>query len=132
LLLARLGNTTEVQFAQDLSLSERAPQAARDALARLSAMIPADRLADIKLVVSELVTNAVQHSGQAEGTLIHLSVNQSPDRVRIEVNEPGFVAFPRPAPTDAVSGRGLYIVTQASDRWGQIPDDGVWAEFDLP
>jgi len=125
-----LGYTQGMDYGQDLLLTDRAPKTARDALAPLAPLIPADRLADIKLVVSELVTNAVQHSGQ-EGGLVHLSVSESPERVRIEVHEPGFVIFPQPAPTDADSGRGLYIVTQASDRWGRIPNDGLWAEFDL-
>ena len=132
MLLAGPGYPQVVQYERDVPLTGRAPKAARDALTPLSAVIPADRLSDIKLVVSELVTNAVQHSGLAEGTPIHLSVSQSLGKVRIEVSEPGFAAFPRPQPGEAVSGRGLYIVTQASDRWGQIPDDGIWAEFDLP
>jgi anti-sigma regulatory factor (Ser/Thr protein kinase) len=120
-----------MEFTRDLPLSLRAPREARDALAPLADRVPPDRLADIRLVVSELVTNAVQHSGQAEGTPIELLVSQSPWRVRIEVNEPSVAVLPEPQLPDAQSGRGLYIVSQASDRWGQFPDDGVWAEFDL-
>jgi anti-sigma regulatory factor (Ser/Thr protein kinase) len=121
-----------VQYERNVPLSIRAPKGARDALAPLSALIPADRLADIKLVVSELVTNAVQHSGQADGSSIQLSISQSPGQVRIQVDSPGFAAAPTPQPPDADSGRGLYILTQLSDRWGQVPDDGLWVEFDLP
>jgi len=121
-----------VHYERDLPISNQAPKTARDALAPLAPVVAADRLADIKLVVSELVTNAVQHSGQADGTSFRLSIKQSPDHIRIQVDTPGFAAAPTPQPPDADSGRGLYIVTQASDRWGRIPDDGVWAEFDLP
>jgi anti-sigma regulatory factor (Ser/Thr protein kinase) len=121
-----------VRYERDLPLNIRAPKSARDALAQLAAVIPPDRLADIKLVVSELVTNAVQHSGQADGSSIQLSIAESPGQVRIQVDTPGFAPNPTPQPPDADSGRGLYIVTQLSDRWGQVPDDGLWAEFDLP
>ncbi len=121
-----------MQYERNVPLSIRAPKNARDALAPLSALVPADRLADIKLVVSELVTNAVQHSGQADGSSVRLSITESQGQVRIQVDTPGFAAAPTPQPPDADSGRGLYILTQLSDRWGQIPDDGVWAEFDLP
>ena len=121
-----------MQYERNVRLSITAPKTARDALAPLSAVIPADRLADIKLVVSELVTNAVQHSGQADGSSIQLSITEYPGQVRIQVDTPGFAAAPAPKPPDADSGRGLYIVTQLSDRWGQVPDDGLWAEFDLP
>jgi anti-sigma regulatory factor (Ser/Thr protein kinase) len=120
-----------VQYERDVPLNLRAPSIARDALAPLSAVIPADRLADIKLVVSELVTNAVQHSGQSDGSSIQLSITESAGQVRIQVDTPDFGAAPRPQPPDADSGRGLYIVSELSDRWGQVPDDGVWAEFDL-
>jgi anti-sigma regulatory factor (Ser/Thr protein kinase) len=121
-----------VRYERDVPLSSRAPKTARDTLAELSALIPADRLADIKLVLSELVTNAVRHSGQADGGPVHLSITESPGRLRIQVETPVFAAAPAPQPPDADSGRGLYIVSELADRWGQIPDDGVWVEFDLP
>ena len=106
MLLALLGNFEAVQYERDLLLNIRAPQTAREALAPLSAVIPAQRLADIKLVVSELVTNAVQHSGRVEGSQVRLSVTQSRGTVRVEVGEPGFSAFPQPQPGDAVSRTG--------------------------
>jgi anti-sigma regulatory factor (Ser/Thr protein kinase) len=88
-------------------------------------------LYSIRLVVSELVTNAHQHSGLPDGTPVQLLIALSPELVRIQVSESGFTAMANPQPTDAESGRGLYIVSQLSDRWGQEPDQGVWAEFDL-
>ncbi|MEU1618332.1 SpoIIE family protein phosphatase [Streptomyces sp. NPDC005722] len=84
------------------------------------------------LIVSELVTNALRHgTGPIELRLIrHQSLtcevfdtdNAAP-RVR------------RAHPMDE-TGRGLYLVTQLSRRWGSRPLLGggkaVWAEVDLP
>jgi anti-sigma regulatory factor (Ser/Thr protein kinase) len=120
-----------VEFRLALPLDTRAPHAARDALDALGDHVPLDLFFALKLVVSELVTNTFQHSGLPDGTPVQLLIGLSPERVRVQVSEPKFTAMANPQPTDAESGRGLYIVSQMSDRWGQEPDQGVWAEFDL-
>lgn len=104
--------------------------AARAALRRLLTGTPFEgRLADGELAVSELVTNAVLH-----GRLpIVLRLVRGEHVVRVEVADgsPVSPSFSMLDPT-AVTGRGLMLISAASDRWGVEPDpDGkrVWFEL---
>lgn len=88
-----------------------------------------DTLHNALLVVSELVSNAVNHAG----TSVSVGISVSEEGVvRVEVGD-GRTWPPRPrnpAP-DSVGGRGLLLVEALSDRWGvETRDDGkvVWAE----
>ena len=93
---------------------------------------------DIELLVSELVTNGLQASGdlpQAAGVAMWLLADAT--RVLILVRD----ASPRPpvrmdVGADAERGRGLLLVEALSHRWGWHPaDDGgkvVWALAMLP
>lgn len=67
------------------------------------------------LIVSELVTNAVEHGGRETALRVRLSETE----LRIEVTD----GNPRPAvlhtpADDEESGRGLYLVALLTDRWG--------------
>src|SRR5436190_23075629 len=112
------------RFPAEPSASAEARTFVRDAL---QPQVPADRLDDIVLAVSELVTNAVRHVGRP------LDVNVRADgSIRVEVVDPSNVepAKRRPGPQD-VSGRGLQIVEEMCDRWGvHLLEEGkcVWCE----
>lgn len=87
-----------------------------------------------KLVVSELVGNAVRH---ASPTSITLTWSVADGAVRIEVcdDEPG-LPMPGHAEHTDEGGRGLFLVASVSQRWGAeaSPDAGgkmVWAEIGL-
>jgi anti-sigma regulatory factor (Ser/Thr protein kinase) len=115
-------------------LPERhAPLAARQFLLGLSG-IPAARLSEIQVMVSELVTNSVIHAGLRGDQSIGLSVSWPGSRLRVEVSDagPGFVTPPAPAPADALGGRGLFLVEQMSDGWGAATTDRtrVWFEIE--
>ena len=90
---------------------------------------------DLRLLVSELVANAIKH-GRGVGTSILLSVEQIGTTLRVAVEDAGppFTPAPteRPAP-DATSGRGLYLLTALADRWGveQRHGNRAWFEIDL-
>jgi anti-sigma regulatory factor (Ser/Thr protein kinase) len=83
------------------------------------------------LIVSELVTNAVLHSGSA---IIGCALRLGNGLLRIEVTDQG-TGSPEPTvckPTaDDVSGRGLLLVSTISEAWGVISAAGggrtVWA-----
>lgn len=84
------------------------------------------------LCASELVTNAVQHSG---AEIIQMSVSRPCVRcVHVAVAEKGH-ALPvreRPEPYDE-HGRGLILINALSDRWGADRlhwGKRVWCEFD--
>lgn len=68
------------------------------------------------LLVSELVGNAVRHTG---ARTFGLRTLRRPGWVRIEVRDPsrGLPCLMPVRPMD-VSGRGLTLVDQLSDRWG--------------
>jgi anti-sigma regulatory factor (Ser/Thr protein kinase) len=118
----------------DLPCDPTAPSAARAALSELDWLNGA--VGDVTLVASELVTNAVLHSGCREqhALAIRASVNQ--DRVMICVHDPGLTdgaARPRAESDGTSGGWGLRIVDELSARWGTQRGDGyrVWAEVPL-
>ncbi|MQS34458.1 ATP-binding protein [Streptomyces katsurahamanus] len=104
---------------------------ARDMVAFLAPELSPERMSDVELVVSELVTNAVRY-GTEPGDSLLVVVEAGVDRLRIEVHDP-VRRTPRPRPESArrERGRGL-VVLNALTRWGT--DDRplgkvVWAEI---
>ena len=101
--------------------------------AALSTVELGDTRDDVLLIASELVTNAVTHSGGSDTDHIHAQVTLDAHGVRVSVRDPGFSDDrPRVQVTDAMSlsGWGLRIVEQLAHRWGFEDDHGirVWAE----
>lgn len=122
---------------------------ARQSLDELYTLVPPQTLDDLRLLVSELVTNSVVHAGLGPEDPITLRVSILGRVVLIEVTDhgPGF----DPAPTDhthpthqpdrngagsasGTGGHGLYLVNAISDRWDSDHKDGVsrvWVEVNL-
>ncbi|MDT0542504.1 MULTISPECIES: ATP-binding protein [Streptomyces] len=83
------------------------------------------------LIMSELVANAVMHSGSR---CLRVTVSRpGPRWVRVAVTDKSRVLpAPRTADADDENGRGLAIVEAVSDRWGtdRLPwGKRVWAEL---
>jgi PAS domain S-box-containing protein len=112
-----------------------APDAARSARAALDDLgLEAPLLDDVRLLVSELVTNSVLHGPGGPTARITVRVHAAPEVVRVEVFDPGPgppAGTPvLPAP-DTAGGRGLYLVNRLADRWGPTEEPGgVWLELD--
>jgi serine/threonine-protein kinase RsbW len=73
------------------------------------------------LIVSELVTNAIVHSGS---DIVRCVLRLGSGLLRIEVTDQGVgVAEPavRMPADDDVSGRGLLLVSAVSEEWGVSP-----------
>jgi anti-sigma regulatory factor (Ser/Thr protein kinase) len=112
------------------------PGAARAAREEVRAMLsdqPGEFIETAELLTSELVTNAVVHTG---ATAV-LSVELRPPVLRIEVTDPGPVLSLTPLHVDARCdhGRGLAIVNLLARSWGVEPrGEGkvVWFELHLP
>ena len=92
-----------------------------------------DVVDDSELLVSELVTNAVQHARAPLG----LRLTWTADVVRVEIRDgsPGALPLPRETGEAELDGRGMTVVGRLADRWGWDRDaDGktVWAELLAP
>jgi CheY-like chemotaxis protein/anti-sigma regulatory factor (Ser/Thr protein kinase) len=89
-----------------------------------------DRIDDIVLCVSELVTNAVVHAASSPRVMVHVR----PAVIHVEVSDASDVLpVPRDAAPADTSGRGMSILSGFSDRWGSLRRSGggktVW--FDV-
>jgi len=124
-----------MRLERELAVSPEAAAHARHAIDGLGATgFPDGRLRDVRLLVSELVTNAVRHARIAPGDVIRLIVDIGGRALRVEVHDPGGGFVPQqPEPDPArPSGWGLYLVDELADRWGVDSDEVtlVWFELD--
>jgi anti-sigma regulatory factor (Ser/Thr protein kinase) len=108
---------------------------ARHALDQLTDLLPPEKLEDVRLVVSELVTNSILHAGLSADDQILLTVTVADGAVRGSVCDPGpgFGMPSEPSPrSDLRGGWGLPIVETISDRWGVEGNSHacVWFEID--
>jgi len=121
----------DVKLTSDVS----APGEARRALGELSGMVHDLVFDDLRLLVSELVTNGVRHTDQGPKGWVNLRIRWDAGTVRVEVTDPGPGFGEVRTPTIyQESGWGLYLVEQVASRWGV--DRGrantVWFEIDCP
>lgn len=111
-----------------------AASAARNALIALEGRVDDELLADVRLLVSELVTNSVRHSDIRSGEPVRMDVSVSETALRVEVSDggQGFEPKPRDLDRSRPGGWGLYLVDQIADRWGVARDrlTKVWFEVD--
>ncbi|MGP3921762.1 ATP-binding protein [Streptomyces sp. 8N616] len=93
------------------------------------------------LIAAELVANAVRH-GRVPGRDFGLRLTLTSSAMRIEVSdtrreEPIPRPLPGAPPSDADSGRGLFLVSELATRWAVTAREGapgktVWAELATP
>jgi anti-sigma regulatory factor (Ser/Thr protein kinase) len=92
--------------------------AARGYVADVLAGAPPQLCSTAALLVSELATNAVRHSGAREFT-VRVDYLPAEERVWIGVSDTGpGQPLLQPAPQTAEHGRGLQLVSLLADRWG--------------
>ena len=108
---------------------------ARARLDELSGGLRDGVLDDLRLLISEVVTNSVRHAGLGPGDSVQVHVRAEPSRVRAEVLDagPGFRAPNGGPAAGAGSGWGLFLVERVADRWGVDHVRGrtrVWFEID--
>jgi anti-sigma regulatory factor (Ser/Thr protein kinase) len=106
----------------------RARQVVRDAASSWD--LSEDLADDAQLVVTELVSNGIDHG---EG-LITLTVSRRPGGMLVEVrDESPKQPQLRPVDPSSARGRGMQLVQALSARWGTAPDGRgkvVWAELE--
>ena len=115
-----------------------APAAARTALSALEEDLDGKTAHKLRLLVTELITNSVRHSGVGPAGSVGLDVRIAPDRVRAEVTDPGpgFEPEVRPATPeedpDRTGGWGYLLVDRLSENWGvEGSGDTTRAWFEL-
>jgi anti-sigma regulatory factor (Ser/Thr protein kinase) len=125
--------STRPTMSVELEPGATAASEARAALASLDGRLDPDVLDDIRLLVSELVTNSVRHS-EAERELVRLAVMNRGGVVRVEVTDggAGFRPTARTKAQDEAGGWGLHLVDRLADRWGVETGrrTRVWFEID--
>ena len=124
------------QMSFELAGGPYAVTASRLALAGLEDRLDPNVLFDIRLLVSELVTNCVKHAAIGPEDSIVLSVDFRDDRVRVSVRDDGPGFEPPKAPlteeaAEAGSGWGLFLVDQLSEDWGVERQAGATVWFEL-
>jgi anti-sigma regulatory factor (Ser/Thr protein kinase) len=124
----------EPKLLLDLDQSPEAPGLARAAISGLASDIDIEsgKLATLKLLVSELVTNAVIHPQARRPSKISLRALLKDRMLRVEVTDRGNGFHPRPRdPRRRDGGYGLFLLEKQADRWGVEQDGGntVWFEL---
>ncbi|MFF7448358.1 MULTISPECIES: ATP-binding protein [unclassified Streptomyces] len=113
----------------------RARRWARSRLARSGVGADEPLAETVVLLVSELVTNAVVHTGRPAVLLLSLPGTATEQAtVRLEVADAsGRAPVPRCVDGDATGGRGLALVDGLADRWGWTLEGAgkrIWCELD--
>jgi anti-sigma regulatory factor (Ser/Thr protein kinase) len=111
-------------------------RARRLAEGELRGRVPSAVLADLELLLTELVANGVRHGGGSEGTALHVRFEGRPPALHVEVDNPHVVqAVVGQRTPDLVGGGGLglHIVERVASRWGvrERPRTTVWFELDI-
>jgi anti-sigma regulatory factor (Ser/Thr protein kinase) len=104
-----------------VSTGRDAPSAVREALRKRGSHLPLQMRDDLLLLLTEVVTNAVRHSGATSGDPISIAMKESRDHVRVEVTDPGdgFAKPERLVPDlTKTGGLGLVLVDRLSRAWG--------------
>jgi len=120
-------------FEVTVRIGPGAPATARDAVSRwLSGIVPDHVRDDARLLISELVTNAL-HAGLASDTPLWISGRLTHGVVWLQVGNPGragAIAQRDPAPR-IDGGSGLQLVEMVAARWGvnRSADTRVWFEL---
>ncbi|MFJ8146992.1 ATP-binding protein [Streptomyces sp. NPDC096048] len=103
----------------------------RAVLRRETPPLSSERLDDVCLIVSELVTNAYRYGGEPEDSLL-VAVLPALDHIRVEVHD---TRRKRPhlrtESDERARGRGLHIVELLATRWDVTErpfGKAVWAE----
>jgi anti-sigma regulatory factor (Ser/Thr protein kinase) len=124
-------NTTAMPVSSNLPKTPESAATARRLLDALHDEIDPDKLETARLLVTEVVTNAVRHV-KRDGP-INLRIDVRDDALRIEVHDPGHGFVPRRRGPDApIDGQwGLHFLEILSDRWGIDATDRTRVWFEL-
>ena len=126
-------NRTMVPVSLSLPATPASATTARtEVTRRLGERIATGALDDVRLLLTELITNSLRHSGVTPGDEIGVKAELNEGTVRIEVHDPGRdgpVEVRKPGPRGG--GYGLFLVDRLTSQWGveRLNGTTVWAEL---
>lgn len=147
---AHAGSSLAAHLHVRLPVETESVSAAHHCIFGIAPALDPETLDDVRLLISELVTNAIRHAGLTPEDWIELVVDVGSDQVRVEVRDPGpgFDPARLPVPKRARhcaelhmedlggpyrGGWGLEFLRRIASRWG-VERNGltsVWFEVDL-
>jgi anti-sigma regulatory factor (Ser/Thr protein kinase) len=109
------------------------PQARERVIELAEPFVEETRIADLRLVISEVITNAVRHGGDDD---MLVAVTPKPGYLCVQVTDTGdgFAPRPRAFEPDDDGGFGLFLIERLTRRWGLTRENSntrVWFEFDF-
>jgi anti-sigma regulatory factor (Ser/Thr protein kinase) len=119
------------QVTFDIDRDLTAPTNARRAVESFGEVLAPSVVPDVKLLVSELISNSVKYGRDGRVQLILHS--EDPQHVHVEVVDQGvgFVPVGRDRPKTEPGGWGLHMVEALTERWGvREGSTHVWFEID--
>jgi anti-sigma regulatory factor (Ser/Thr protein kinase) len=118
------------ELSVEIPRTAQAPFMARRALADLDGKIDPEVLPDVRLLVSELITNSVKYGGEGP---VRLEVKAGDGKIRAEIIDQGvgFTPVKRSDDLEKVGGWGLHLVQELTTDWGTYEGSThVWFEID--
>ena len=105
----------------------------RRVLDGLSDGLEPSRLDDARLLLTELITNAIQHGNLDGADRIAVVLRRRADGLVVKVADPGYGPPPEDVRTSPGNGWGLTLLDRLADEWGleTRPDGGTLAWFRL-
>lgn len=121
----------------DLPVGTMAPAVARQVVSNLDSFMPPDRFENLRLLVSEVVTNVCRHTILPAGDEQFMGMRVLVGEGRLECTVcdtgTGFEPPVKPHPrSDMSGGWGLFILDKLSDHWGVRREGAffcVWFEM---
>lgn len=128
------GEVPEGPMGEVHTFRPRSAGEARSAVAGVVNGLPGSLVDDLKLLVSELVTNSLRHGRLRPTDGVEVVVRLHRAKVRVEVSDPGRGDdVPRRRSPSEDGGWGLHIVDGIADRWGiETRPTRVWFELAVP
>ena len=111
-----------------------APAMGRRILDGLADGLSISMLDDARLLLTELITNAIQHGHLEHGDRISLTVRREAAGIVVEVSDPGDgIPSSDGRPPTSRNGWGLTLLERLADAWGveAVPEGGTRAWFRL-
>ena len=114
---------------------KRAAGLARRSVLSVEANLPPSVRHRLALLLSELVTNAIQHGGAGPHETVQVRVANATERIRVEVFDPGANSAPARDRIEEGGGYGLLLVDRLASGWGREDTEGggslAWFELEL-